>query len=992
ATFVQAYNTFWENVNSSVLADGTRLNLTTLNSTAASNTAPTFNMYQSFNNCTCYWAHTSSCYNLTCLCVAGWTGDFCDVEVDECSQVPSPCGDNMTCVNTQGSYRCECRSGTRLNTSGECEAIPAANCQYSYCTHTAIPAANYQYSYCTHTAIPAANCQYSYCTHTAIPEANCQYSYCTHTAIPEANCQYSYCTHTAIPEANCQYSYCSHTAIPAANCQYSYCTHTAIPEANCQYSYCTHTAIPAANCQYSYCTHTAIPAANYQYSYCTHTAIPAANCQYSYCTHTAIPEANCQYSYCTHTAIPEANCQYSYCTHTAIPEANCQYSYCTHTAIPAANCQYSYCTHTAIPAANCQYSYCTHTSIPAANCQYSYCTHTAIPAANCQYSYCTHTAIPAANCQYSYCTHTAIPEANCHYSYCTHTAIPAANCQYSGDIIMVLDSSGSIGSGNFQQLLSFVNSFVTSVLQSPNDIRFGLIEFDEVPIKRFDLKSYNTLPQYQTAILGMAYLGGSTQTGKALRLIIADQMFSEQAGGRVTAPDIVITITDGMSSNPNDTIEAAKSIKGSGVKALSVGITGNVDMTELNVLASRPEYVTLVNDFNSFYSALIPLLNNTCQAIKEAVEQHPGVCNGANFTNGEANLPFPGDCTKVIQCYYNPDSKTTLAVVRRCSPGEFWSPEKQDCASSWTVNCTYDKCKRESRMNSFWDCSLLEQDCVVTYPMPGTRRGYFRCKNGRSYPECCPLKSEYAKCFGCQKNPAAIETCGPEKSCGDTTGVCRKLPIWKNQKIYLEKALFSYQVPCLYGDFDIVDCQCVKKTLIDKFQNKSNCPLIYKTNTSSECSDERLVLPAASHDRQSTKSQTTIQFSLRLLSPHFEVTTSPTSTEKGSYGLKLWGDVDTINVAISGRSCMDLSQTYVPWKNATGDLEVSILLRDGLMTLGVTQNKYTIVSTVEAKQSSKYMMFQHDQLLKAKSDVKETCIVSKVQVFDCLQRFTSIYS
>ncbi|KAH9494588.1 hypothetical protein Btru_019931 [Bulinus truncatus] len=412
ATFVQAYNTFWENVNSSVLADGARLNLTTLNSTAASNTASTFNMYQSFNNCTCYWAHTSSCYNLTCLCVAGWTGDFCDVEVDECSQVPSPCGDNMTCVNTQGSYRCECGSGTRRNTGGQCEAIPETNCQYSYCTHTAIPAAN------------------------------------------------------------------------------------------------------------------------------------------------------------------------------------------------------------------------------------------------------------------------------CQYSYCTHTSIPAANCQYSGDIIMVLDSSGSIGSGNFQQLLSFVNSFFTSVLQSPNDIRFGLIEFDEVPIKRFDLKSYNTLPQYQTAILGMTYLGGSTQTGKALRLIIADQMFSEQAGGRVTAPDIVITITDGMSSNPNDTIEAAKSIKGSGVKALSVGITGNVDMTELNVLASRPEYVTLVNDFNSFYSALIPLLNNTCQAIKEAVEQHPGVCNGANFTNGEANLPFPGDCTKVIQCYYNPDSKTTLAVVRRCSPGQFWSPEKQDCASS----------------------------------------------------------------------------------------------------------------------------------------------------------------------------------------------------------------------------------------------------------------------------------------------------------------------
>ncbi|VDH97311.1 Hypothetical predicted protein [Mytilus galloprovincialis] len=45
-----------------------------------------------------------------CICHHGWTGSDCSIDVDECSRVnPSPCGERGACVNTPGSYHCDCK-------------------------------------------------------------------------------------------------------------------------------------------------------------------------------------------------------------------------------------------------------------------------------------------------------------------------------------------------------------------------------------------------------------------------------------------------------------------------------------------------------------------------------------------------------------------------------------------------------------------------------------------------------------------------------------------------------------------------------------------------------------------------------------------------------------------------------------------------------------------------------------------------------------------
>ncbi|XP_059169374.1 multiple epidermal growth factor-like domains protein 10 [Physella acuta] len=67
--------------------------------------------------CRCNTAHTVTCNSVTgqCVCAEGWSGVDCSLDVNECalSKYLSICSasPNMVCVNTVGSYRCECVAG-----------------------------------------------------------------------------------------------------------------------------------------------------------------------------------------------------------------------------------------------------------------------------------------------------------------------------------------------------------------------------------------------------------------------------------------------------------------------------------------------------------------------------------------------------------------------------------------------------------------------------------------------------------------------------------------------------------------------------------------------------------------------------------------------------------------------------------------------------------------------------------------------------------------
>lgn len=71
------------------------------------------------NTCNCGQGASTCDKEKGCVCLAGWTGDKCDLDKDECA-ASNPCtGDHQICQNSIGSYNCICETGFN-HTGGIC--------------------------------------------------------------------------------------------------------------------------------------------------------------------------------------------------------------------------------------------------------------------------------------------------------------------------------------------------------------------------------------------------------------------------------------------------------------------------------------------------------------------------------------------------------------------------------------------------------------------------------------------------------------------------------------------------------------------------------------------------------------------------------------------------------------------------------------------------------------------------------------------------------
>ena len=169
------------------------------------------------------------------------------------------------------------------------------------------------------------------------------------------------------------------------------------------------------------------------------------------------------------------------------------------------------------------------------------------------------------------------------------------------DLIFVLDSSGSIGPFNFQLVRTFVTNVVTQLDIGPDQSRVGLITFSSSAIVRFRLNTYRTNASLLQAITRAPYSAGGTNTQAGLNTLISQ--FSTIFGARPRVdgiPRIAVVVTDGRSNSPSATIAAAKRVHASNILTYAVGVGSNLNMDELNAIATDPDsqYVRLLSAFN----------------------------------------------------------------------------------------------------------------------------------------------------------------------------------------------------------------------------------------------------------------------------------------------------------------------------------------------------------------------------------------------------------
>ena len=70
-----------------------------------------------------------------CICVNGWTGTYCQENIDDC--ISKPCYNGGTCIDLVGYYKCECPPGkTGKNVIGASDNKPSATIWFLGMTHT----------------------------------------------------------------------------------------------------------------------------------------------------------------------------------------------------------------------------------------------------------------------------------------------------------------------------------------------------------------------------------------------------------------------------------------------------------------------------------------------------------------------------------------------------------------------------------------------------------------------------------------------------------------------------------------------------------------------------------------------------------------------------------------------------------------------------------------------------------------------------------------
>ncbi|XP_036362498.1 cartilage matrix protein-like [Octopus sinensis] len=187
-------------------------------------------------------------------------------------------------------------------------------------------------------------------------------------------------------------------------------------------------------------------------------------------------------------------------------------------------------------------------------------------------------------------------------------------CYTPADIVFVLDSSRSVTQTDFKKELDFVSSFVKDMDISSDKVQIGVVTFSDNVKTEFELNKFSQKQDIQNAVSNIAHRGGSTNTWLALKHIRTESFITDH-GGRVGIPKIVILVTASGSNGKSKTLNEAKLLHNDPLRVFTVAVGNKVDDDELRAIASKPESILKVKDFNSLSTIRNTLKKKVCKRV-----------------------------------------------------------------------------------------------------------------------------------------------------------------------------------------------------------------------------------------------------------------------------------------------------------------------------------------------------------------------------------------
>ncbi|XP_053173548.1 von Willebrand factor A domain-containing protein 1 [Scomber japonicus] len=142
------------------------------------------------------------------------------------------------------------------------------------------------------------------------------------------------------------------------------------------------------------------------------------------------------------------------------------------------------------------------------------------------------------------------------------------NC-CEGDVLFLLDSSGSVSSYEHSRMLTFLSELLLPFSLGEDQVRVGLLQVGTQPRLEFGFDTYSDQSGLQGALRGTKPLRGDTNTVDALRMA-RDRVLRPGAadGARPGLPRVLVWLTDGV--KPGDVIGPMAELREQGVAVLVV--------------------------------------------------------------------------------------------------------------------------------------------------------------------------------------------------------------------------------------------------------------------------------------------------------------------------------------------------------------------------------------------------------------------------------------
>ncbi|XP_062514583.1 collagen alpha-1(VI) chain-like [Corticium candelabrum] len=220
----------------------------------------------------------------------------------------------------------------------------------------------------------------------------------------------------------------------------------------------------------------------------------------------------------------------------------------------------------------------------------------------------------------------------------THTrrygvAKRSVNCTTDRDIVIIVDTSGSVGKSDFQSALSDLSDlipmlcgFQPEMIKYCNSYRLAMLTYGNSPKLAFDLDDYLYRHKRRVNIKNdiktkPVYTGGGTGTGAALKFA-RDQVLQESFGMRPYSKKAILLLTDGHSNGATNPVTVAAEMfehfkdKGE-LSIVALGIGDNIDYQELIDITNHHNVanplVYFTQTFQSFHEAVSTLKTLTEQ-------------------------------------------------------------------------------------------------------------------------------------------------------------------------------------------------------------------------------------------------------------------------------------------------------------------------------------------------------------------------------------------